>query len=467
MISLDREKKPTVWSYMVLAAAVLSHVLGEGFSYGVIGLFTIAQSDRFNISITASSWTASIHLFTSIIVAPFAAFLTSCISLRGVQILGGTITVVGVGCSSLAESPEEMRFLFGFMTGFGLSLVRTASTSVVTQHFQGTWVNFTLAMLTIGSSCGLLIFPIIAYNLFLDFEFKGVMLALSVIMMLHIICGLTFFTEEVDDESKPKVVEQEEDNSMGLCNRIATTFLNVITYLPNWAYLLACCYQTFGISAFFTLMPHYIAENSSVSLNEVAQGSMTLGCAAVVGIVAISVTYHKNYNRLIPITVTPMICGAVAIGMTLVENEISYKMLMALYGLFYGILITGHMGVAHSKTLEKDERMMFSAFQIILEACGCLTGPPLTAYIDDLFNPNVGVFYSASCSIKAGGCFLPILCYEYIVKPWMAAWEEKKAEKKQKQIIQMNSYDTKQVQYQRLLQQDPEDTPYHSYIQMY
>lgn len=68
MISLDREKKPTVWSYMVLAAAVLSHVLGEGFSYGVIGLFTIAQSDRFNISITASSWTASIHLFTSIIV---------------------------------------------------------------------------------------------------------------------------------------------------------------------------------------------------------------------------------------------------------------------------------------------------------------------------------------------------------------------------------------------------------------
>ena len=61
------EKTIPKWSYLILIAAALSHMVGEGFSYGALGFFTIAQAHTYNITISESSWTGGIHLATSII----------------------------------------------------------------------------------------------------------------------------------------------------------------------------------------------------------------------------------------------------------------------------------------------------------------------------------------------------------------------------------------------------------------
>ena len=63
----EKEKPVTPWSFVVLIAAVLSHLVGEGFCYGVLGFFTLAQSSHFELDSADSSWTGGILLATSII----------------------------------------------------------------------------------------------------------------------------------------------------------------------------------------------------------------------------------------------------------------------------------------------------------------------------------------------------------------------------------------------------------------
>ena len=63
------EKHQKVWSGVVLAGSVLTHCASVGFNLGILGSLTIAQSQRFNISINESSWTGSLHM---------AIFLTFC-----------------------------------------------------------------------------------------------------------------------------------------------------------------------------------------------------------------------------------------------------------------------------------------------------------------------------------------------------------------------------------------------------
>ena len=66
-----------------------------------------------------------------------------------------------------------------------------------------------------------------------------------------------------------------------------------------------------------------MAKFSSISLQQIANGSMALGSTAVVGIVAISVTYDRQLDRLIPLVINPIICGVVTLCMTLATNEVS------------------------------------------------------------------------------------------------------------------------------------------------
>lgn len=55
------------WSYVILAAAVLSHAIGDGFSLGILGTFTIEQAEYFNVSLDTAGCTGAIHLSTSIL----------------------------------------------------------------------------------------------------------------------------------------------------------------------------------------------------------------------------------------------------------------------------------------------------------------------------------------------------------------------------------------------------------------
>ena len=52
-----------VWPYLVLTSGILSDALGSGFNLGIAGALTVAQSQRFGISLNQASWSTSIHIF--------------------------------------------------------------------------------------------------------------------------------------------------------------------------------------------------------------------------------------------------------------------------------------------------------------------------------------------------------------------------------------------------------------------
>ena len=54
--------KQTVIPYLVLLSSLLSFALGAGFiNLGIAGALTVAQSQRFEISLERASWSVSVH----------------------------------------------------------------------------------------------------------------------------------------------------------------------------------------------------------------------------------------------------------------------------------------------------------------------------------------------------------------------------------------------------------------------
>ena len=47
--------------YLVLLSSLLSFALGAGFNLGIAGALTVAQSQRFEISLERASWSVSVH----------------------------------------------------------------------------------------------------------------------------------------------------------------------------------------------------------------------------------------------------------------------------------------------------------------------------------------------------------------------------------------------------------------------
>ena len=71
MLDTLAEKHQKVWSGVVLAGSVLTQCTSVGFNIGILGSLTIAQSQRFNISINESSWTGSLHMAIFLIVCKY------------------------------------------------------------------------------------------------------------------------------------------------------------------------------------------------------------------------------------------------------------------------------------------------------------------------------------------------------------------------------------------------------------
>ena len=71
MLDSLAEKHQKVWSGVVLTGSVLTHCASVGFNFGILGSLTIAQSQRFNISIDESSWTGSLHIAIFLIVCKY------------------------------------------------------------------------------------------------------------------------------------------------------------------------------------------------------------------------------------------------------------------------------------------------------------------------------------------------------------------------------------------------------------
>lgn len=66
--------------------------------------------------------------------------------------------------------------------------------------------------------------------------------------------------------------------------------------------------------------------------------------------------------------------------------QISYTMLMALFGFSYGILVTSHMAITPSRIEDKNERIVFYILQLLLEGAGSLFGPIFTGKFQHLKN---------------------------------------------------------------------------------
>lgn len=78
------EKYKLPWSWLVLITGTLSHVVGIGLNYGILGSLTIAQSQRFDVSTNESSWTGSVHMAICLSMCKYCHCFLFCIKILAV-----------------------------------------------------------------------------------------------------------------------------------------------------------------------------------------------------------------------------------------------------------------------------------------------------------------------------------------------------------------------------------------------
>lgn len=78
--------KQKIIPYLVLLSSLLSFALGAGFNFGIAGALTVAQSQRFNISLDEASWSTSVHTVCFLMTSMYTQVSKSDVRIQNAQI---------------------------------------------------------------------------------------------------------------------------------------------------------------------------------------------------------------------------------------------------------------------------------------------------------------------------------------------------------------------------------------------
>ncbi|KAF6030070.1 SLC16A12 [Bugula neritina] len=422
---------------------MLAHSISIGFSYGILGSFTVAQSKYLNLSIYESSWTGATHLSTFFLTTPLTTALAKNISPSLLQITGGVLMLLGVGATAWAKEQWHSILSFGLVTGLGISLVRSASAAALPFYFQNEFVKFAMASVMIGFTIGMSALPLVCNYIFSMDDFPKTMFDVSKIMFLHLLCGLIFLPISIQNP-EAKGIKTQNLTKSEVYQGVVLPLVKIIKSFKVWSYLLAALLRRFALTAFFTLITNYLMIQQRLSGQEVAQFRMTLGCMSVVGVVAMCITQNEKFNRLIPHAIGPFICGVVMMSITLAENDISLSMLMALFGLAFGSLL-GNTTPAINTLVSEEEVKLVLMLECIMDGLGSVGGSPSTSYIQEETNLNTGLYFAGAFCMLSG--LIMLLLTACKIREDKSRKDYSEEERTTQTIIRIKPYDHSQSKF--------------------
>lgn len=193
--SIDSEstekKKPELpdggYGWVVVFASLIVSLIADGLSFS-FGLINTELLDYFGESPTKTAWISSLFFSVPLLMGPIWSNLVDKYGCRKMTIIGGIVSAIGFGLSSVVNSVEMLMVTFGIISGLGLGIGYV--TAVVSIAF---WFDkkrtFATGIGASGTGIGTFLYAPLTQWLIDTYGWRGATLILAGTMLNTCVCG--------------------------------------------------------------------------------------------------------------------------------------------------------------------------------------------------------------------------------------------------------------------------------------
>ncbi|XP_075165479.1 chaski [Haematobia irritans] len=188
---LSEKKKPEMpdggYGWVVVFASLVVSLIADGLSFS-FGLINTQLLDYFGESPSKTAWISSLFFSVPLLMGPIWSNLVDKYGCRKMTILGGLVSAIGFGLSSICNSVEMLMVTFGIISGLGLGIGYV--TAVVSIAF---WFDkkrtFATGIGASGTGIGTFLYAPLTQWLIDNYGWRGATLILAGTMLNACVCG--------------------------------------------------------------------------------------------------------------------------------------------------------------------------------------------------------------------------------------------------------------------------------------
>ena len=185
------KKKPEMpdggYGWVVVFASLVVSLIADGLSFS-FGLINTELLDYFGESPTKTAWISSLFFSVPLLMGPIWSNLVDKYGCRKMTIIGGIVSAIGFGLSSVVNSVEMLMVTFGIISGLGLGIGYV--TAVVSIAF---WFDkkrtFATGIGASGTGIGTFLYAPLTQWLIDSYGWRGATLILAGTMLNACVCG--------------------------------------------------------------------------------------------------------------------------------------------------------------------------------------------------------------------------------------------------------------------------------------
>ncbi|XP_061391370.1 uncharacterized protein LOC133326778 [Musca vetustissima] len=188
---LSEKKKPEMpdggYGWVVVFASLVVSLIADGLSFS-FGLINTELLDYFGESPSKTAWISSLFFSVPLLMGPIWSNLVDKYGCRKMTIIGGLVSAIGFGLSSICNSVEMLMVTFGIISGLGLGIGYV--TAVVSIAF---WFDkkrtFATGIGASGTGIGTFLYAPLTQLLIDNYGWRGATLILAGTMLNACVCG--------------------------------------------------------------------------------------------------------------------------------------------------------------------------------------------------------------------------------------------------------------------------------------
>ncbi|XP_054761319.2 monocarboxylate transporter 12-like [Lytechinus pictus] len=191
------------WAWVVMAAAMMTHILTFGLTYAMVGIFHVELLEEFERGDSDTAWTGSILLGTMLCSGPITSVLVGRFGAQVIAIIGGLLSSAGLCLSAAASSLDSLFFTYGALTGFGFGLCYLPCIVMVGRFFEKRR-SIATGFVVAGSGMGTFMFAPIVQIIVEEVGWRHAFLILGALELILCLCGATYIPKLIPERPSPE-----------------------------------------------------------------------------------------------------------------------------------------------------------------------------------------------------------------------------------------------------------------------
>ncbi|XP_060073573.1 monocarboxylate transporter 14-like [Ylistrum balloti] len=223
------------WGWVIVLASFMCNVIVDGIGYAY-GVLLPEFAEFFNAPRSKVSLVGSLLCGVYLLAGPIVSGLTNKFGCRKVTIVGSVIAAIGFIIGSFSPSLNVLIVSYGFLGGFGFGLIYLPSIVSVGYYFEKKRALAT-GIAVCGSGVGTFIFSPGNNALLAAYDWRGLLLIHSAIILQCAVCGMLMRPLEPEKKKKVRVsdknidrIKEEAKSGRKRCNESESSVAVVETF---------------------------------------------------------------------------------------------------------------------------------------------------------------------------------------------------------------------------------------------